>query len=165
MQRQKRNRIYRLTGTITLVVVIALVVVGWIFYMRAQAPVRQARSEAVALAKKKTALVHPQDFYWFNRKATYYTVAGTDKKGRHMYVIISPKGQILVTNAKDGISASRAQAIVKKDRQARAIKHVALGVYDKKIAWEVTYTNKNGRLAYDLLTFKNGSLIKSIQNI
>ena len=45
------------------------------------------------------------------------------------------------------------------------ITNVGMGMKGKTPVWEVTYLNAYGNLCYDIIAFKNGDIIKTIQNI
>lgn len=150
----------------TITVVAFLIVTMIIIYVRAQSPRIQARHEAVAMAKKYANLTHEQQFYIYNRQTTYYTVAGTNKKGQKIYVVIPKKGnQVNILAQNKGITADQAVQISKKHPQFKHLLNVGLGYYQDIPVWEVSYENKQNNLCFDLISYKDGKMIKAIQNI
>lgn len=165
MKRVEQNN-HSLKKTI-LWALLALVVFGSaIIYWQAAAPYHDAQQNAVKLAKRYGGLKKASAFYLFNRKQTYYTVAGINRQNQSVYVMISQKSaHINIYQHKSGISSQKAIQLVKQEQHPKKILKTALGKWDKTPVWEVTYLNRNGRLSYTLLKFKDGSLVKTIQNL
>ena len=155
------NKKFYFWSTITIIVL--LIILG---YAKAQSPQVQAKKEAYLVAKKYGNVRKAEDFYVFNRKQTYYTIYGTNKRGQEVYVITSQNGKKVNINAQDkGISVNKAKNIVKVERNPKKITKTSLGLVNNKPVWEVTYLNNQNNICYDLISFKTGKIIKSIQNI
>ncbi|MCP0887710.1 DUF5590 domain-containing protein [Ligilactobacillus sp. WILCCON 0076] len=153
-----------------LIIVLCIILVGygcWYSYHKAQEPLVAAKKEAYTLADKYANLKTHTAFYWYNREKTYYTVAGKNNKNEAVYVIVSKKGdKINIYSQSKGITAKKAKQYVQSNEKPKKILKVALGMKTKKQpVWEITYLNKKGELCYDLISFKSGKVIKSIQNI
>lgn len=54
---------------------------------------RQARNEAIEIAQKYTDLKEVDQFYWFNRQASSFSLVGTDDKENKIVVIIPKSGE------------------------------------------------------------------------
>ena len=155
-----------LKKTIVLGTIIIFIFSLFAFYSYVKAPQKQAQRQAYALAKKYAHVTKPTAFYWYNRDKTYFTVAGTNNEKEKVYVIISKKGNKINIYAQNkGITATKAQSIVTKLRKPKKIFKVALGLKDNEVVWEVSYRNAYNRLCYDLISFKDGTILKTIQNI
>ncbi len=100
---------------------------------------RNAKKQATQLAQQYAGLKEETAFYHYNRNHTYYTVAGTNDKKQKIYAIVAQNG--------------------------KKINHTALGMHKNKPVWEISYLNSYGNLCYDLLDFKTGKVVKTIQNI
>lgn len=164
----KRTKHYRnnLKKIMILVTVIIVAFGTFIIYRQLTAPKREAQAEATALAKKYAKVRTVKNFYWYNRQKTYFTVDGQNTAGQSVYVVIAQKGgQINIYSHDKGVNEGQARSVVQKAHQPRKITKVALGMWHRKPVWEVTYLNKYNRLCYDLISFKNGSMVKTIQNI
>lgn len=135
-------------------------------YNYVQRPKNQAQKEAYALAKKYAKVDQPDTFYWFNRKKTYFTVAGKNHSGQKVYVIIAKNGaKINIYEQKKGYTQAEITKLVQRLRHPKKITNIALGMYNNKPTWEVTYRNQSNKLCYDLIAFKTGKVLKTIQNI
>lgn len=135
-------------------------------YSYVQRPKNQAQKEAYALAKKYARVDQPETFYWFNRDKTYFTVAGKNRAGQKVYVIISKNGaKINIYAQNKGYNQTEVTKLVKQSRHPKKITNVTLGMYKGKPTWEVTYRNQSNKLCYDLIAFKTGDVLKTIQNI
>ena len=66
---------------------------------------------------------------------------------------------------RSGITAARARAMTKSNRNPREILKVAPGIFNDKTVWEVTYRNQKGNLCYDLINFKTGQYVQNINNL
>ncbi|MFT8393013.1 MAG: DUF5590 domain-containing protein [Liquorilactobacillus ghanensis] len=165
MKRADQHR-SRLTKTIAWALLVLVIVGAGIIYWQAAAPLNDARKSAVTMAKKYGKLKSTSAFYWYNRQQTFYTVAGKNRDNQAVYVMVAQKGgHINIYQRKSGITSQQAQQTVKNSEHPKKIIKTALGKWKKRPVWEVTYVNKNGRMCYTLLSFKNGSLVKTIQNI
>ncbi|KRN88906.1 DUF5590 domain-containing protein [Ligilactobacillus ceti] len=146
--------------------VIIIVFSGIMVYTMAQSPRRQAKKEAIAMAEKYGHLEDVDDFYLYDRQSVYYTVAGTDNKNNKVYVVIPKKGnKVNIFLQSKGITAKKAIAITKKLNKGIKVKKAALGFWDGDPTWEITYLNQRGNLCYDLIDYRNGKIVKTIQNI
>lgn len=160
MRKGKRGGMY---AVIAVVLVAAAV---FAVFFRAVQPEKDAHGEAVRLARKYAHLRKEDAFYRYSRNQTFYTVAGTDSGKRKIYVIVSKNGRkINIYNQKDGISAATAGNMVRRRQNVRKVMNVGMGMRGKTPVWEVTYLNSYGNLCYDIIAFKNGDVIKTIQNI
>ncbi len=89
--RQRKKTINRvLLGLI--VFLLAVIVISSIF-LRSSRPAVQAKKEAVEIAKKYANLEEADHFYWFTRKKTYFSLTGTNDKGKEIAVIIPKSGE------------------------------------------------------------------------
>ena len=105
-------------------------------------------------------------FYRYSRDKTFYTVFGTNADNQKIYAIVSKNGKkINIYGQEDGISAETAKKAVRKRQDVKKITNVGMGMKGKTPVWEVTYLNAYGNLCYDIIAFKNGDIIKTIQNI
>ncbi|KRM90897.1 DUF5590 domain-containing protein [Liquorilactobacillus cacaonum] len=163
----KRVKGYR-SGVKKLFAIAFIVVVFFgvgIIYWQAQSPRETAEKNAISFARKHADLKSETAFYLFNRKQTYFTVAGTNTKNQKIFVIIAKKGgatKVLLQNK--GISETGAIALAKKENPKKILK-ATLGLWSNNPVWEVTYLNNSGNLCYVLYNYKNGNMVKSIQNI
>ena len=136
-----------------------------IFFKSVQ-PENEAHKEAVRLAKKYAHLKKEDAFYRYSRDKTFYTVFGTNADNQKIYAIVSKNGKkINIYGQEDGISAETAKKAVRKRQDVKKITNVGMGMKGKTPVWEVTYLNAYGNLCYDIIAFKNGDIIKTIQNI
>ncbi|MFD1317398.1 cell wall elongation regulator TseB-like domain-containing protein [Loigolactobacillus zhaoyuanensis] len=157
---RKHWKSYSLIGVILVIIVSALFI-----YHAANKPAVTARREAVTLAKKYGHVTTVDDFYWFNRKQSYLTVAGQTKQ-QPVFVIIAQKGgKITVLNQSSGISRNTALKQVWRTQAPKKVYNATLGLYQKKPVWEIAFADKNGHLGYQTLDFKTGKSVKLIKNI
>lgn len=166
MQRQRNKNRHLHPVRITIAVVVLVFLFGWIVYATGNHPKKAAQAQATSLARKYAHLTHVNDFYTYNREKTYYTVAGTNQKNQKEYVIVAQKGgRIRVLKQSAGISKNAALSQTWQQRKPKKVLKIALGVFNDKPVWEVTYINQKGNLCYDLLNYKNGHVIQKISNL
>lgn len=158
----KRNKLLLAIIAILLIIIVAIT----IFYVRSTHPRTQAKKEATTIAKEYAQLTTVDEFYWFTRKATYFSVTGTNDKGDQLAVIIPKKGgKITVLNQKDGKTEDQIRQIIANTYQESDIQKVSLGMYEDKPAWEVVTKNAEGALNYYLLSFDMGTEMLVIKNV
>ena len=93
-------------------------------------------------------------------------MAGTNDKKQKIYAIVAQNGKkINVYRQNEGISEASAKKITQQTGNVKKITHTALGMHKNKPVWEISYLNSYGNLCYDLLDFKTGKIVKTIQNI
>lgn len=126
----------------------------------------QARKEAIAIAEKQADIDEVQDFFWFTRENTYFTVIGKNKEGEQMAVIIPKTGKsIKVFPMKDGIDSAEAQKLVIATNPDLSVSSVRLGLYKNQPVWEVAGSQQDGKRNFYLISFKDGEEVKTIENI
>ncbi|WP_179190499.1 DUF5590 domain-containing protein [Candidatus Enterococcus mansonii] len=153
-----------LLGVIAFLLVVIVMIT--IFYVRSTHPRTQAKKEATQIAKEYAHLESVDQFYWFTRKKTYFTVTGKNDKGEELIVIIPKSGEkVTVLNQKDGVEEGHIRQIVETDYKEKEIKKVNLGLYKGKPTWEVLTQNEHGLLTYYLLSFENAEEIMIIKNV
>lgn len=151
-------------------VLLAIIAVGllsfYFFYSQATAPMKRAKNEAVEMAEKYADLASLDKFYWFNREETYFSLTGKNKDNKEIAVIIPQTGErVIVLNQEDGLTEAQAREVIASYRPKQEITDITLGVYDNKNVWEVTTINKSNQINYYLLSFDDGTVIKSIENV
>lgn len=158
----KRNKILLAIIAGLLVIIVAIT----IFYVRSTHPRTQAKKEATAIAKEYAHLTTVDDFYWFTRKETYFSVTGRNDKGDELAVIIPKKsGEVTVLNQKDGKTEAQIRQLVESTYQESDIQKVSLGMYENKPAWEVVTKAADGALNYYLLSFDTGAELVVVKNV
>lgn len=146
--------------------IIVIVVSTFILYNRAKSPMVTAEKEAVSIAKKYANLDKESEFYRYNRDATYFTVAGTTKTKKKVYVIVAQKGgKVKVLSQSNGQSKNDILTYIWDKKNPSKILNIGLGIYKGVPAWEVSYLNKKKELCYETIQFSNGKTLKSIENI
>lgn len=160
--RTRKKSKYRIWAAI-ITGVLAVVLV--IFFM-AISPMRSAHRQVSDLAERYAGIKEESAFYRYDRNKTYYTIAGTNDKKQKIYAIIAKNGKkINIYQQSEGVSEAKARQLARQDTSLKKITHVGLGMYKNKPTWEVSYLNKQDNLCYDLIDFKSGKVVKTIQNI
>ena len=166
MATEKKNR--RLEWTLVGVALALIIfILGFISLMyRSNRPMAQAKEEATTIAKKYTDLEAVEDFYWFTREDTYFSLLGQDKSGKEIAVIVPKDGnKVTVLNQKDGLTELTALQTVAKAYPKEKVKQAKLGIYKEVPAWEVTTTSESGKVNYVLVSFDKGEEINKISDI
>lgn len=145
---------------------LAIIVCMIIVFTRSNHSMAQAEKEATKIAKEYANLETVDDFYWFTRKETSFSVLGKDDQGNELVVLIPKSGdQVKVLNQKEGASEKQIRQVMAQDYQQSNIKKVNLGLYDGKATWEVVAENPDKSLNYYLFSFENAEEINVIKNI
>ena len=166
VQRQQSRRSFKKTVRNIVVTLLLVILVTWSVYAVANHPRAAAQKQATAMAKKYAGLKSTSGFYIYNRDQTYYTVAGKNAKGQTILVVVPQKGgDIRVLKQSAGLTASQAKSEVKTADNPKRVLKVAMGIFNNKPVWEVTYLNQKGNLCYDLISFTSGKSIQQINNL
>lgn len=161
----KQKKLNRwLLGIVTFLLII--LVAGTMIFIRSNRPMQQAKREAVQMAEKYADLETVDQFYWFNREQTYFTVVGKNKSQEEIIVIIPKSGdKVRVLAQKDGLTEVQAEETVKTNDLDVTIEKANLGIYRDQTAWEITAKDDQGAIYYYLLNFNDGKIIKVIKKI
>ncbi|MBB1062801.1 cell wall elongation regulator TseB-like domain-containing protein [Limosilactobacillus fastidiosus] len=166
VQRDRQNRSTGQTIRNLLIVIVAIIVIMGIFYLISNQPRSAARRQTVSIAKKYAHLKDPESFYIYNRESTYYTIAGKNDKDQPILVIVPQHGgNVRVLKQNSGLTAQQVIQQVRQKYNPQKVLKVAPGVFNDKVVWEVTYRNQKGQLCYELVNFKTGKVIQSINNL
>ncbi|HLQ40110.1 MAG TPA: DUF5590 domain-containing protein [Tetragenococcus sp.] len=166
MSSESKKEKRKTTGLfITGVILLLLIFFSTIFYIRSSRPMRQAKKEAVSIAEKTAKIKTVDDFYYFTRGNTYFTVSGKNDKKEELLVVIPKSGKNVTTYKQDdGITQEEAEQLIAKKYPEETITKSNFGMYEKKAIWEVV-TSANKQNNYYLLQFKNGKIVKEIRSI
>lgn len=161
--KEQRRVVILLIAITTLLV---LIIFSSIFYLRASRPMRQARSEAIDIAEEYTDLAEVDQFYWFTRETTSFSIVGKDTNDKEIVVIIPKSGEkVTVYNQEDGLTEAQAQQVVKEAHPDQTLQKATLGLYEDEPAWEIMTKDSEGTLSYFLIAFKDGKEINTITNM
>ena len=156
-EKKERKKILILFSLI--VALLLIILFSAIFYIRASRPMRQAKEEAIQLAKEHVDIQRVDQFYWFTREETYFSLVGETEAGKNVVVIIPKTGdKLLVFDEKDGLTQEQTRAVVQELAPQERIKKITLGMFNDQVVWEVM-TKGNDELHYYLIDFKDGSLV------
>lgn len=159
---KKRIKLLLAVTTVLLAIIVCMVII----FIRSNHSMSQAKKEAIVIAKEYANLESVDQFYWFTRKETSFSLTGKDDKGNEIVVIIPKSGEAgKVLNQKDGVSEGQIRQVVTQDYKQSTIKKVNLGLYDGEATWEVVTENPDKSLNYYLLSFENAEEINVIKNI
>lgn len=147
-------------------VLVLFIVVFVAVMVRSTRPYKQAKTEAVELAKQYGKVTSTSDYYYFNRKSTFYAVKGKNASGQTLYTVIPEDGkEITVVNEKDGISDTKAMQTALNTGEVATITKVGLGQIKKELVWEITGKDTNGAYVYVLINYKDGKVSQTINDI
>ncbi|HCM88965.1 MULTISPECIES: DUF5590 domain-containing protein [Vagococcus] len=159
---KKRNRQLKL---VTLSLILFLILMGIILF-QSSSPMRKAKNQAIKISEEVANISKVENFYWFTRDRTYFTVVGTDDKNESKVVLLPQDGsEALVMNQKDGLTGDDAIQVVLDTKETKKIKKISLGMYDKKPVWEVVATAKDNSLSYYLIDFKEGKITNKMTDL
>ena len=154
---KEQRRVMILLGAIVFLLIV--IIFSSIFYIRSTRPMRQARNEAIEIAQKYTDLKEVDQFYWFNRQASSFSLVGTDDKENKIGEKVS------VFKQSDGLTEEAARQLVAEKHPEETIQKATLGLFKEQAAWEIMTKDASGELHYYLLGFKDGKEINAINNI
>ena len=137
VQRQQSRRSFKKTVRNIVVTLLLVILVTWSVYAIANHPRAAAQKQA-----------------------------GKNAKGQTILVVVPQKGgDIRVLKQSAGLTASQAKSEVKTVDNPKRVLKVAMGIFNNKPVWEVTYLNQKGNLCYDLISFTSGKSIQQINNL
>ncbi len=142
-----------------------IILVGVILFQSAS-PMRKAKSQAIKISKNIANISEVEDFYWFTREKTYFTVVGVDKQNVEKVVFLPQDGtEAVVMNQSEGITNDDAIKKVLGKKETKRIKKTSLGMYEGVAVWEVVADSIDSGINYYLVDFKSGKIISDIKHI
>ena len=126
---RKAKRIKRM---IIVGIVVLVLLIVWGFYMVAQLPYREAKSEAFQMVVKYAKVDNIENFYIYNRNSTYYTIEGKIIITKMYMWLFRKKGIRL-------ISTKRVRESHRKRMKIRSSKNIS-----PKISWKLSLEWKMG---------------------
>lgn len=156
---KKSNRQLKIIGLVLILTVVLISIV----LVQSSSPMRKAKKQGIEVARKVADIEYVEDFYWFTREDTYFTVLGIDKNNNEKVVFLPQDGsEAVVMNQKDGIDDKEAVQKVLDLKETRKIKKVSLGLYEKKPVWEIVANGNENGINYYLVDFNDGEIINKI---
>lgn len=156
---KKSNRQLKIIGLVLILTVVLISIV----LVQSSSPMRKAKKQGIEVARKVADIEYVEDFYWFTRENTYFTVLGIDKNNNEKVVFLPQDGsEAVVMNQKDGIDDKEAVQKVLDLKETRKIKKVSLGLYKKKPVWEIVANSNENGINYYLVDFNDGEIINKI---
>lgn len=126
-------------------------------------PVTKAKKQAKEVANSIAGVERVDDFYWFIREKTYFTIVGRTADNESKIVLIPEDGSEAVVMANnEGINEKEAIAKVIDTKEVKRIKKINLGMVKGQPVWEVTAVGKSDPLSYYLVDFASGDIIETI---
>ena len=126
-------------------------------------PVTKAKKQAKAVANSIAGVERVDDFYWFIREKTYFTIIGRDGNNESKIVLIPEDGsEAVVMNASEGLTEKEAIVKVLETKEVKRVKKINLGMVKGEPVWEVTAVGNSDPLSYYLVDFKSGDIIETI---
>ncbi|GAA3188685.1 DUF5590 domain-containing protein [Lentilactobacillus kefiri] len=168
MQRHRRvkKQSYVKISWVVIAVILILCFTFFIIFHTAERPMTIARGQTETIAKKYAGLRDVNSFYTSNLGKTYYSVSGIDNKNKNVFVIVAKKGgTVTVINSSSGISEQQAKDVIQRQKHPSKFNGIGLTLIKSKPYWVASYMNSKGRLCFTTISFKNGQIYKSIENI
>lgn len=155
----KGHKIAKYTSIVLIIIILAI---GFVL-IKSTSPQRAAKKQAVKIAKDIGNIKQVDEFYWFTRDQSFFTIVGKDDKNQGKIVIIPEDGKEgIVYDTKDGVHYGEAVQAVLDSNETTYIKNINLGMVDNKPVWEISADGKNHELNYYLVDFKTGKIIEKI---
>ncbi len=161
-QKEKQKVIALLTG---IIVMLLIILFSSLSYIRATSPVRQAKTEAIQLAEQYAKIEQVDQFYWFTREQTYFSVLGKNDQQQEVIAIIPKSGEkVTVLAQEEGLTEDEAKEKIFNEYPSETLRKATLGMFEDKPVWEVMTKDDKGNNYY-LLDFKDGKEVKVIRDI
>lgn len=143
-----------------------LIIIGSvIIYFSSTSPIKSGEEAAVERAKAEIDLTEVSSIEWFHYLDKYYVITGKNDNGEkiHVWVPEDDKKEVLVKNAKEGLSEEEAIHIIQNglddfssEKRPKKIISIKLGMVEDAPAYEITYKDQKNRHSILYLDYYNG---------
>ena len=162
LRRQRERRLLKWISIGALIVVIVIIMLIFV----SQRPMRQARTASINVAKRDENVENVDSFYTSDLNHTFYTIGGTNAKGKKLYVITNQKHRLVrVVPVSHGVSRDYVVSQVINQDHAHKIINVAPSIFVGKTVWIASYENRNRQLCYQTFRYRDGKSIQLITNV
>ena len=156
---KRNNRQLKIIG---LVLILTVLLISLVLFQSAS-PMRKAKKEGFKIAQEVANVQSVDDFYWFTREKTYFTVVGKNSDQVEKAVFLTQDGtEALVMDMEEGLTDKEAIQKVLDLKETSKIKKISLGIFEEKPSWEVVAKSKDHQIVYYLVDFKTGEIVKKI---
>lgn len=151
--------------TVFLIALTSVLVIT-IFY-NAYKPISKANTNASNKAIQSGQVVSINNVQVYNGTKPLITVFGLNDAGEEVAVFVdeTSKADYKEVKLKDGITAEKAEQMVRDEVNMGKVLHVSLGIEEEGPVWEVVFKSDNGKLNYVYLLFEDGHWWKRILNL
>ncbi|WP_456278577.1 PepSY domain-containing protein [Bacillus sp. AK128] len=117
--------------------------------------------QAINVAKEQEPDLEITDITFYNGNQSYTIIYGRiGEKTQIFCVPTDEKGEVIIIDPKNGISAEEAVNLLTEERNPSSIQSVNLGIEQNVPIWEIIYLDQNNRYTYYYVTFEDGEFIK-----
>lgn len=156
---QKSSRQLKIIGLVLILTILLISIV----LIQSASPMRKAKKQSIKISEEIANIKDVDDFYWFTREKTYFTVVGKDNEKTEKIVFIPQDGtEAVVMNAEQGLESHEAVQKVLDLKETKKIKKISLGLYDNKPVWEIVANSVDEGIKYYLVDFSNGDIVNTI---
>lgn len=148
--------------------IVVIIAVSFFVYIKAMEPVNEAEEIATKIAKEEASITTVHDFSIYNGTNTYYIIQGKASSGKNIIVWIPEEEKnrnIIVREAKRGVSKEEAIGILKEKKSPKEIKSIKLGMENNIPLWEIYYSSADDSISYYYIDFATGRMLKDIENL
>lgn len=152
--------------TYSLVVMLLLITSVTILVNKSLSPLKQAEAETIAIAEEKTSLTEADDFYWYNGNESYFTVTGKNTDSKEIIVIVNQEnGETKEFAKNETLSKQELFEKVREREEPARILEARIGIHNDLPIWEVSFRQKDDKLAYIIFSLTTGEWVRTIKNI
>lgn len=147
---------------------VVIIGVSSFVYIKAMEPVKEAEKLATKIAKEEASIETVHDFSIYSGTKTYYIIQGKASSGKNMIVWIPEEKKnrnIIVREAKRGVSKKEVIEIITEKKSPKEIKSVKLGMENNIPLWEIYYSSTEDSISYYYIDFATGKMLKDIENL
>ncbi|MGY3766897.1 cell wall elongation regulator TseB-like domain-containing protein [Vagococcus vulneris] len=162
MKKRKQEKVLKIITSVIIIFIVGSFLIIW----AGNRPLRKARSEARQVAAEIAGIQRMNDFYWFTREKTYFTVLGTDEKGNNLTVFIPDDGsEAVIMNQDKGTTEDEVIRSILEKNSSDHVKKVSLGIQKGKPVWEIVTSSKEHGLTYYLVDYSDLKIVEEIKNV
>ncbi|MFC5714258.1 hypothetical protein ACFPU1_16020 [Thalassorhabdus alkalitolerans] len=150
-----------LVAILSVAIVVALIVVGILFYQSARSPLASLETRTIEAAQGEDGITSVEEAEIYNGEEQYRVARAINDEGEEEILFYDEEWELIDRrSAGEGVTKGQVRSMVEEAEEGVDIRSVRLGYDQNQPVYEITYRSQEGRFHYYYVTFEDASFVK-----